>query len=260
MTIIESSDNARFRALLALAESARDRRRQQRALLDGPHLLRALKDAGQVPEQLVVSASGRNDPEILGLLSSLAAVTPLVLADALFARLAPVATATGVLAVISIPAPDPDAAGAGPAVLLEAIQDPGNVGSILRSSAAAGVGRVYLSPGCADVWSPKVLRAAMGAHFSLTIHSDVDLVARLGTFTGRRLALDHRATASVFSENLAGPVALIFGNEGAGLSAPVLRAADARVSIPMPGRAESLGVAAAAAVCLFERVRQLSPA
>jgi TrmH family RNA methyltransferase len=143
-------------------------------------------------------------------------------------------------------------------VLLEDIQDPGNLGSIFRSAAAAGIAEVFLSPGCADPWSPRVLRAGSGSHFSLRIREDADLVATAGLYADRAIATVRDGPISVFDADLTGNVAVIFGNEGMGISAELRARASVAVTIPMPGAAESLNVAAAAAVCLFERVRQLA--
>jgi TrmH family RNA methyltransferase len=96
----------------------------------------------------------------------------------------------------------------------------------------------------------------MGAHFVLQIHEQADLAAELARWPGARLATHLEGSVSLYSEDLRGAVAFVFGNEGKGVSAPVLAACDRRVRIPMPGHAESLNVAMAATVCLFERVRQ----
>jgi TrmH family RNA methyltransferase len=143
--------------------------------------------------------------------------------------------------------------------MLEDIQDPGNIGSILRSAAAAAVTEVYLSSGCVHAWSPRVLRAGMGAHFALRIHEGIDLMTLIERYPGTVIAAAGDAVRSVYSVDLRGNVALLFGNEGAGLSPRLRAAAHLQVSIPMPGTTESLNVAAAAAVCLFERVRQQQP-
>jgi TrmH family RNA methyltransferase len=145
-------------------------------------------------------------------------------------------------------------------VMLEALQDPGNLGSILRSCAAAGMRHVLLSRGSVHAWSPRVLRAGMGAHFALSIHEGADLASAARDFGGTVFATRAGSRQSVFEADLKGRIALLFGNEGAGLSASLRELADRVVSIPMPGKAESLNIAAAAAVCLFERVRQASAA
>ena len=162
------------------------------------------------------------------------------------------------LAVVVTPRPAL-APGADFCLLLDGVQDPGNVGSMLRSAAAAGVAQVLLSKHCAFAWSPKVLRAGQGAHFCLDIHEDVDLPAWAATYRATGVQIVAAVAAggtSLFAAPLAGRVALAIGNEGAGLSAELAAQATLRVTIPMPGGVESLNAAAAAAVCLFECVRQ----
>jgi TrmH family RNA methyltransferase len=183
-------------------------------------------------------------------------VETLALGDALFAGLSTVATPTGIVAVVETPRSRPLARTLEACVLLEDLQDPGNLGSILRTCAAAGIADVLLSKSSVHAWSPRVLRAGMGAHFMLRIYEEADLVAAARDFSGRLLATAPRAQQAVFDTDLTGRVGFLFGNEGAGLSAALLAAAHSVVSIPMPGKGESLNVAAAAAVCLFERVRQ----
>jgi TrmH family RNA methyltransferase len=257
MTLVTSSDNPRFRELLGLAESGRDRRQAGLALIDGLHLIDSYRRRIGAPNQLVVSSSGRHRPEVAAMLASLTDVPLLELSDSLFRRLSTVQSPTDIVALIRIPAvrttPDnPEAC-----VLLEDVQDPGNLGSILRSTAAAGLRQVYLSAHCADLWSPKVLRAGMGAHFHLDCFAGVDLGGFAATFPGRLIATHLAARQSVFDVDLTGQIGLIFGNEGAGLSRALLDKVASVVAIPMPGQTESLNIAAAAAVCLFERVRQL---
>ncbi len=257
MNKITSADNPRFKALYKLQQSSRERRQQGLSLLDGIHLVAAYRDHVGLPEQVVVSQSGLDHPEIGALLAALAPCTPLLLTDALFKQLSSVATPTGVIAVIKTPRPSAVAAEIDACVMLEDIQDPGNLGSILRTAAAAGIRHVLLSKGSVHAWSPRVLRAGMGAHFLLRIDEQCDLLTLARAFEGKVIATGQRAPKSVFDADLTGKVALLFGNEGTGLSAELAAAAREVVAIPMPGKTESLNAAAAAAVCLFERVRQL---
>ena len=254
---ITSADNPRFKALYKLQQSSRERRQQGLSLLDGIHLVAAYRDHVGLPEQVLVSQAGLGDPEIRALLDTLAPSDPLLLNDALFKQLSSVATPTGVIAVIKTPRPHADAANIDACVMLEDIQDPGNLGSILRTSAAAGIRQVFLSKGSVHAWSPRVLRAGMGAHFMLQIHEQCDLLQLVRAFEGKVIATSQHAVKSVFDADLTGKVALLFGNEGAGLSDTLAHAAREVVAIPMSGKTESLNAAAAAAVCLFERVRQL---
>ena len=251
--VITSRDNALFKRLKKISESARERRKLGQTLLDGTHLLQAYVEVFG-PPQLLVTAEGKQSPEVDAAVRDLAAVDAVALAPALFAELSPVATPTGILALVEMPhlaPPQPCRFG----LLLEDIQDPGNMGSLLRSAAAAGVEQVWLSAGCTDAWSPKALRGGQGAHFVLPMAERADLPAVAAAFPGQTLATC-LSGESIYHVDLSGPVAFIIGNEGAGLSQALLEAASRRVTIPMPGQVESLNAGAAAAICLFERVRQ----
>lgn len=256
MKIITSRDNPSFKQLRALATSSRERRSQRRTLLDGMHLVEDYAVRFGAPELLVLSASGARAAEVVRFLERHPQAAVIQLGDALFGEVSPVSTPTGILAVIGIPAGRLDGAPSGSCVLLDAIQDAGNLGSILRSAAAAGVTDAYLGRGCAQAWSPRVLRAAMGAHFDLGIHEQAELAEALRAFSGISVAASLRGGKELFALDLTGPVAWLFGNEGAGLSPDIEVLAQQAVRIPMPGGTESLNVAAAAAVCLFEEVRQ----
>ncbi len=140
-------------------------------------------------------------------------------------------------------------------LVADAIQDPANLGAMIRTADAAGADAIVVGPGTTDPWSPKAVRASMGSVLHLPVVQVADLAA------ARRpgmpwLALAPRAEKSLYDLDLRGPIALQVGNEAAGLSEAAIAAADATIAIPMPGKAESLNAAAAVAVCLFEAVRQ----
>lgn len=146
-------------------------------------------------------------------------------------------------------------------IVLEDIQDPGNLGAMLRTGAAAGARLAVLSKACHDPWSPKALRGGQGAQFVLPLQQAVDLPAWLAAFDGQSVALSldedqPQAGQDFYRLNLTGAVALVVGNEGAGLSRTVAQAATVRARIPMPGKIESLNASAALAVAVFEAVRQ----
>ena len=139
------------------------------------------------------------------------------------------------------------------------MQDPGNVGSMLRSAAAAGVRQVLLSKHCAFAWSPKVLRAGQGAHFLVDVLEDVDLAAWAAAYRaegGEVVAAVAAGGTSLYATRLRGRVAARDRQRRRRALAALLAQATQRVTIPMPGGIESLNAAAAAAVCLFECVRQ----
>jgi TrmH family RNA methyltransferase len=252
---ISSRDNALFKQLKKLASSARERKKSQKALLDGAHLVAACLDREDAPEWLVVADSALHDPEIRELTGRVPENRIVILEAPLFNEISTVESPTGIAALISIPIP-PSAPNARFCVLLESVQDPGNLGSILRSAAAAGCDSAWLSADCADAWSPKVLRSGMGAHFLLNILEHQDLVVVAENFSGKVLAAALQGKNSLFQCDLSGNLALVVGNEGAGISTELLAQANLTAHIPMPGGTESLNVAAAAAICLFERVRQ----
>jgi RNA methyltransferase, TrmH family len=246
--VVRSRENPFYKWLRKLAGSARERRSQGKTLLDGEHLVEVYVDRIGPPDCLVLRESGQ---------AAFAAVPGqerVLLSDPLFDALAPTRTPAGLMALITIPSVPQ--VGEELTVLLEDIQDPGNLGTLLRTAAAAGVEAVYLSRGCAEAWSPKALRAGQGAHFCLPVQEGSDLVSLAAALPGQVLATSPDATDAIYSLDLTGPTAFLFGNEGAGLSRPLMDSATRRVRIPMPGGMESLNVSAAAAICLFERVRQ----
>jgi len=255
MKSISSRDNVLFKQLKKLTSSARERRQCGKTLLDGIHLLEAYRASGGVAEWVVVAEGAALQDEIQVILQQISSWPMLTIADNLFAEISPVDSPTGILAMIAI-APVAMPEDNDFVLLLEDIQDPGNVGAILRSAAAAGVSTTYLSTACADVWSPKVLRSAMGAHFSLAMVERADLSQVAKQFAGKVLATVPNAEQSIFALDLTGSVAFLVGNEGAGLSAELQACANGLVHIPMRPAMESLNVAAATTVCLFERVRQ----
>ncbi len=253
-TAISSRDNAIFKRLKKLADSARARREARMTLLDGEHLLTAYLDAGGEPYTLARAASFHS-PRLAQIAARCPRTKTIVLPDALFGELAPVATPTGVLAEAAWLTPQ--ASDATPLVIvLEDIQDPGNLGAMLRTAAAAGATLAVLSKGCHDPWSPKALRGGQGAQFVLPMQPGTDLVAWLNGFAGQSVALALAEDSDIYSLDLGGALALIAGNEGAGLSDAVRHAAKRCAHIPMAGAVESLNASAALAVAVFEALRQ----
>lgn len=260
MREIRSRDNATLKRLHALAESARDRRKHDETLLDGAHLIEAALDRDWPLKALFVSGSGLRRPEHQRLLQRApAGVEQVLLSDALFAHISPVDTPSGLVALIALPPAAAPRALEADVLVLDGVQDPGNLGAILRTAAAAGLRDVLLTEGCAQAWAPRVLRAGMGAHFVLHIEERVDARARLAGYRGCRIATALGDDAGpLYALDLQGPVAWLFGAEGQGLSPALLAAADRRAVIPMAAGVESLNVGAAVAVCLFEQRRQRS--
>ena len=257
MKNISSADNPLYKQFKKLNESTRARRKAGETLLDGIHLIQAGIESGVQPKAIVVASSALSRREISVFLKSIHDVSVICLTDTLFSMISPVDTPTGVLALIDIPTLS-TLSNVDFCLMVENVQDPGNLGSILRSAAASGIKKAFLSNGCADAWSPKVLRGGMGAHFVLVIEEQANLVEQVRAFNGLSLATSLDAEISLFEVDLTGNVAVLVGNEGAGLSDQLMANASMKLRIPMQPHMESLNVAAATAICLFERVRQRS--
>lgn len=247
MSVLSSRDNPRVRRWIRLARDASLRRKERRALIEGPHLLAAALEHGHKPAALLATEEAAADAEIARLISGL---RPVLLSKAVFKAIADAETPPGVAAEIAIP--ESSRKNASRAVFLEGVQDPSNVGAIIRSAAAFGVGRVVLDRGCADSWSPKALRAGMGGHFALDIAQIEDLGEQIEAFRGTVACTVPRGGVALAEAPLERNLAWLFGGEGRGLSDAIIQRADLRVTIPMAAGTESLNVAAAAAICLYQ--------
>jgi len=256
MKAIASRDNPAYKALVRLATRASERKTRRLSIIEGAHLVAAAMDAGLVPGTLLVRHASREDREASGLLARAAASEALELSDALFDALSGLDSPPSIMAVVPTPEGRPVPPDTRLCLGIEDVQDPGNVGTLLRSAAAAGVEHVLLSPTCAFAWSPKVLRAGQGAHFAVNLVEGADLGAFVKSFAGKSVALCGKGAESLYALELTGAVMFLVGNEGTGLSPALEAAATVRAAIPMPGRAESLNAGVAGSIALFEAVRQ----
>lgn len=259
MKSITSRDNAFYKELKALATSSQARRKAGRSLLDGVHLCQSWLELRGAPEHCVVSEGALANPEVAAIVRQVETLHAHVTAlpDALFGAISQVENGVYILFVVESPVPSSAPGLTGSAVLLDGVQDPGNVGSILRSAAASGIRQVYCSPGTAFCWSPKVLRAAMGAHFVLDIFENIALAPLVRDAAVPVLATSGYASERLYALDLRQPVAWVLGHEGQGVSDELLNLATHRVAVPHAGKVESLNVAACAAVCFFEQLRQM---
>lgn len=251
---IGSAANPRYRLLVALVEKARERRRHQASVIEGMHLLEAYLGRFGEP-RLVFIPQGA--PEPVARLAIAAGGGLVELEPRLFARASQVENGSGPIAIIDTPRPVlPESIGED-LVYLDRIQDPGNVGSILRTCAAVGVRRVATAPGTAFCWAPKVLRAGQGAHFQLDIHEEIEWaeIRRRSRLVPRHAAA--QAGRRIDRVDLTAPSAWVFGNEGEGVAQAIRESApEGAVAIAQTAAVESLNVGVAAAICLYEQWRQ----
>lgn len=252
--VLKSRDNPRVRRWRELARDAALRRSEGSAILEGAHLVDAFLRSGGKPRALLVDEAAQSESEVARLVAA-AGIAPIVVSKSVLKAIADAETPPALVAEVPIREAKLDPARWRRCVLLDAIQDAGNVGAILRSAAAFGLEDVVLGAGCADAWSPKVLRAAQGGHFALRIARSNDLAQALAGFSGAVLGTVPRGGRLLAECDLAGRIAWLFGSEGQGLAPRLLEHVTARVRIPMAEGAESLNVAAAAAVCFYEGAR-----
>lgn len=262
MKSVTSRDNPQYRELKELASSSAARRKSGQAILDGIHLCQSYLEHIGVPVLCVASQTSQSHPEVAEILAECKkrGGKCLLLTDSLFRPLSQVENGIGIIFLIVKPLSEQCPELSQTTVLLDRIQDPGNFGSILRSAAAAGIKQVYCSPGTASAWSPRVLRAGMSAHFLLNVYEDVSLEDVLETSKIPVIATTPYAKRTIYDFDLNRPVAWLLGHEGRGVDENLLAMATDRIVIPHMGAMESLNVAACAAVCFFEQVRQLHSA
>ncbi|ACD16836.1 tRNA/rRNA methyltransferase (SpoU) [Paraburkholderia phytofirmans PsJN] len=253
---ITSRDNPLYKRLKALAGSTHQQRKSGHALLEGFHLAGAYLDVAGQPEMCIVTDGALRHDEAQAIVARIEDHRVVTLPDALFGQLSNVVHGVGTLLLVEkLDTPLPDTV-AQTCLVLDGVQDAGNVGSILRSAAAAGIQQVFCAPGTAYAWSSKVLRSGMGAHFLLQIHEDAEAQALIERLAVPIVITDSHGAEAIYDCDLSGPLAWVFGNEGAGVSQIWRDKVSLRVTIPQPGGMESLNVAAAAAVCVFEQCRQ----
>lgn len=257
MTQIISAQNSQLKHLAKLLSQAKTRREHRQTVLEGVHLLQSYLQAGFAPVHVFVPESKLMRAEEQSVISVLPDSLITVVGGEALAKISSLTEGEELMTLIDMPS-EKKLPESGDCVVLDRVQDPGNVGTILRSAAASGVQHIVLGADSADVWAPKVLRAGMGAHFLLEITTRVDLPQWCRHYSGNiwATALSKINNRNLYSLDLKRPCAWVFGNEGSGVSAEIMQLASSCVLIPMAGQTESLNVAMASTVCLFEQLRQ----
>jgi len=260
---ISSIDNPvvkRIRANLEGGHKAQKVRQESSlAIAEGIHLLQAWLGSSDLHE-IYTTEAGLAMPEVLAAINTQLAVQPqtvlYLLEDSLWKKVTELVNAPPVMAAIKINQPQFPLQYTDDLVVLDGLQDAGNVGSIMRTAAAAGIKHIICMKGTAQAWTVKVLRAAMGAHRYLCIHeawtlNDLREKVRIPFYATH---LEAEMNLYDLGAELLQPKAWVFGNEGQGVS-PELMAISRGIYIPQESCIESLNVASAVAICLFETVR-----
>lgn len=261
ITPITSNTNERYKRWKKLADTPRTSKKLGVTLAEGIHLAQVIRDSDARVVSIVVRETGATAEalELARVLAETKAARVFTLSGALYDAVSPVEHGVGLTVEFeTLTAMRPHRPIRADALYLDGVQDAGNMGTLIRTAVAAGVRYIAASAGSAGLWSPKVMRAGMGAHFGATLFENVAPRDLPDLFDARRLAADARGGSDLFRSSGwdVGPTVWMMGAEGPGLSDAALQVADARYLIPIEASCESLNVGAAAAVCLFEQRRR----
>ncbi|AVH14595.1 TrmH family RNA methyltransferase [Acinetobacter indicus] len=251
---LESKDNPKIKHLRGLIEQNSYRKKQGQTVLEGSHLCLAWLEQNRKINAIFTTENALKHPDLNDILDQYQG-TVFVIGESLYKDLSTLGTTLACLAIVDLPSSSQALDYQADTLILENVQDPGNVGTLLRSAAAAGIQQIVCTKGSASLWSPRVLRAGMGAHFSLQTFENIQLEEILEQFKIPVYVTSSHRSTSLYAKDLSQPCIWILGNEGQGVSDYALAHAEA-VTIPQPGGQESLNVAIAGSVCFFEMVRQ----
>ena len=259
-TVITSASNGLVKRLRRLATSGKARNEEGLAIAEGVHLAKSLLYAKLQSVMHVCAESSLRNAEVQEVDQQLMVVSSqrVIVSDTIFKSFSTIHASVGVIVLFVPPRQKDEGAVVDNSILLDNIQDPGNVGTILRTAVASGVCTVLMSSGTASPWSPKALRAGMGAQFGVQIYENTDLVEAVKGASADVLTTTlSQQSESLYAVDLKGPIAWIFGNEGQGVRDDLISLSSKHIAIPQADSpVESLNVSAAAAVCLYEQFRQ----
>jgi len=251
---LESRDNPKIKHLRGLIEQNTYRKKQGQTVLEGTHLSLAWLHEGKKINSIFTTERALEHPDFEKIFLKYTGIV-FVISESQYKDLSTLGTTLACLAIVDIPSSSHALQFDQDTLILENVQDPGNVGTLLRSAAAAGIEQIVCTKGSASLWSPRVLRAGMGAHFTLQTYENASLEDLLERFKIPVYVTSSHRSDSLYSKDLSTACVWILGNEGQGVSEYALERAQA-VAIPQPGGQESLNVAIAGSVCFFEMVRQ----
>ena len=254
---IESKDNNLFKNTKKLKER-KNRNKNNKYIIEGFRLVQEAFKAHVDVDYLIVTRDGCEKMKQYISEEIIKHVKIYEVSDNLFKELISTENPQGILAVINMNIKPMDSDG-NFYLLCDKLQDPGNLGTIIRTAHAAGVQGIILTKGTVDIYNEKTVRSTMGSIFYIPIHyddGDLSLVKSLKSEGFKLVVTSLETDKDFFQEDLRGKVLLTVGNEGNGVSEEVYELADTKVKIPMPGNAESLNVAIATSVIMYEKVRQ----
>lgn len=254
MTIISSAQNPSIKHAHALLSNHRTRKKNAQTVLEGVHLIKAYLDKGLAVNQLIVSETTLCHPEVLPIVEQINERSVLVITDKLYKEIRTLGDGVDMMAIIDTPIQTLGTI-TDDCLILNGVQDAGNAGTLLRSASSVGITTVITTAGSASLWSPKCLRAGMGAQFSLKIIEQVSNDDLLTHIQIPLYATSSHVDKVIYDHDLTGKVAWVLGHEGQGVEPMILSQATA-IALPQPGGQESLNVGVAGSICFYEMLRQ----
>lgn len=253
--IITSKDNPTIKTAHALLTQSRQRKKLGQTVLEGTHLLDAYLNAKFLPKTVIVSESGLENSEINTLINRLNGVKILTIHDNLYKEIRTLGESLPIMAIIDMPNHQLNQEVTTDCLIINGVQDNGNLGTLLRTASAVGFSTVICTTDTAQAYSPKTLRAGMGANFSLIIYENVSVNDMLNFIKVPLFATSSHTDEVIYELDLKQPLALIMGHEGQGVDEILLNQAS-KIALPQPNGQESLNVGVAGSVCLYEILRQ----
>ena len=251
--IITSKDNPLIKTAHALLTESKKRKKLEQTVIEGVHLLDAYLKADKMPINVIISESGLNHREIQDLIKKLNQ-SPIIISDSLYKNIRTLGTSLPIMAIIKMPNLTLHQNINKDCLIINGIQDTGNLGTLLRTASATWFDTVICTEGTALAYNPKTLRASMGANFSLDIYENVGIDEIFEYVKVPLYATTSHADGLIYHKDLTKPLALIMGHEGQGVDKALIDNCTP-LTIPQYGE-ESLNVGVAGSVCLYEILRQ----
>lgn len=256
---ITSKDNPTIKTVTALLTQSRQRKKQGQTVIESTHLLESYLNADLIPDTVIVSEYGLANREISQLLYRISdikkGVKLVTVSEQLYKEIRTLGESLPIMAIIEMPTLSLDYPITHDCLIVNGVQDNGNLGTLLRTASAIGVKTVICTIGTAQAYAPKTLRASMGANFSLNIYENVSVEKVLDMVEVPLFATSSHTENLIYRTDLTEPLALIMGHEGQGVDNILMNQATP-IALPQPNGQESLNVAIAGSLCLYEMLRQ----
>ncbi|WP_143823544.1 TrmH family RNA methyltransferase, partial [Moraxella equi] len=254
MNLITSKDNPTIKHAHALLTHHRTRKKSGQTVIEGVHLLDALLKQGLTPHKVILSEFSLQNDEVAPLLANIAKKDIIITTNALYKDIRTLGDGVDIMAIIDTPTLTLGTV-TGDCLILDGLQDAGNIGTLLRTASAVGITTIITTPATAHLWSPKCLRAGMGANFALSIHEHIPTDEILAKVKTPLYATSSHTNKVIYHHDLTAPIAWVLGHEGQGVSDDFLQNATP-IALPQPNGQESLNVGVAGSVCFYEMLRQ----